>query len=392
MGHEKHAGAAEFVRSKEIEQVMKDTSGMRKYGMKDGKKLQLRKRGKVGMVGIVLLSALLVGCGSKSNTDSAAYTSGMKALKSGDYEKALNELRISVDKGKRKAESYRGEGIAYLKQDAYASAITMFERSINAWKKDRGTDREFYEDVRYYQADALVKNGQLDTALGLYADLTGGLQPSLAYLLRGIVYVSNQDIDKAMEDFDKVVKEDPSFDSCLRIYEALSAVGHKVEGAEYLQKALDDKEEDAQAEFKRGMVYYYLGNDDAASKAFLSAYEKGNTNAISMLAKVSLENGDTQSARKVYQDVIDQGKDTAAAYNGLAICDIADGKYEDALEHIQKGIEQGGETLEDLKLNEVIVYEKKSDFSTAKQKIEEFLKSYPNNVTATREAKFLSTR
>ena len=46
----------------------------------------------------------------------------------------------------------------------------------------------------------------------------------------------------------------------------------------------------------------------------------------------------------------------------------------------------------DLLYNEIVVYEKKHDFQTAKQKAEEFMQLYPDDEAGQREYDFLSTR
>ena len=46
----------------------------------------------------------------------------------------------------------------------------------------------------------------------------------------------------------------------------------------------------------------------------------------------------------------------------------------------------------DLLYNEIVVYEKKMDFATAKQKAEEFMQLYPDDEAGQKEYDFLITR
>ena len=72
---------------------------------------------------------------------------------------------------------------------------------------------------------------------------------------------------------------------------------------------------------------------------------------------------------------------------------MADGDYDTALQDIQTGLslKLSDSSRRDLLYNEIVVYEKKQDFQTAKQKAEEFMQLYPDDETGHREYDFLST-
>ena len=59
--------------------------------------------------------------------------------------------------------------------------------------------------------------------------------------------------------------------------------------------------------------------------------------------------------------------------------------------NIENGLSCGG-AEEELLFNEIVVYEYKLDFNTAKEKMQEFLKKYPDNQEAVRENSFLQSR
>ena len=87
------------------------------------------------------------------------------------------------------------------------------------------------------------------------------------------------------------------------------------------------------------------------------------------LGEVYLSKNDLESARASYEDYIQEEADAAQGYNGLALCDLAEGDYESALNNIQNGIQQADtEEMQDLLFNEIVVYEKSLDFETAKGK------------------------
>jgi tetratricopeptide (TPR) repeat protein len=360
--------------------------------------MKFKRLRKLVLVAVLTLTAALTfplsGCSfPNKGSDSGAYQKGLDALESGDYDSAMTQFRTAVDQDSRVAESYRGEGIVYMKQGDYDSAATVFERSLTALRKSQNQDAEFEEDVEYYLAEAYLRNNQIDQALELYAELEDGKNPAQAYLLHGIANIKNNDIDSAKEDFDQVVKKNLSYENCIRIYEALAGASHKADGAAYLEQALNEEPKTADDYYYQGMVYYDLGNTDKALESFKTAVDEGSADASSMYAKVCIDAGKTDDARSVFNAMVKDGTNLAAAYNGLALCSIADGDYDDALSQIQNGLDQNDDSAnEALLYNEVVVYEKKLDFETAKSKMESFLQTYPDNEEAQREYKFLQTR
>lgn len=335
----------------------------------------------------------IAGCGVYGTSDSGAYTKGVKALKNGDLDTAMTEFRTAVDQNSRVAEAYRGEGLVFMKQGNYESAATVFERSLSAFRRSGSGDENFEEDVEYYLAEAYTRSGDIDQAMSIYAELTSGKTPDRAFLLRGMANIRNNDIDAAMDDFDHVVANNPSYENCLKIYEALSGASHKADGADYLKKCLSSSPESADDYYYQGLVYNELGNSDKALDSLNTAMSEGSKDAYAMYAKISIDGGKTDQARKTFNEQLQKGDNLAAIYNGLALCDIADQEYDDALDHIQEGLNQNDEDMtETLRFNEVVVYERQLDFSTAESKLKDFLESWPDNAEAKREYQFLQTR
>ena len=114
---------------------------------------------------------------------------------------------------------------------------------------------------------------------------------------------------------------------------------------------------------------------------------------LHLLAVNQLEVGDTAFLDdEVHQQVKEQKKDAAKQARGDE-CFAEEGDYEKALYYIGLGISVGDPAaMESLLFNEIVIYERMNDFSTAKQKMMEFLKSYPLDTSARREYKFLSPR
>ena len=95
------------------------------------------------------------------------------------------------------------------------------------------------------------------------------------------------------------------------------------------------------------------------------------------------------SARSVYQEYLSRNADAAEAYNGLALCDIAEQNYDAALQNIEQGLAKAGEEeQQSLLFNRIVVYEYKLDFEQAKAYMAEYVKAYPDDEEAARENQF----
>lgn len=338
----------------------------------------------------IFLCLLLLICTGCSREDSGAYDRGMEALASADYDKAMEEFQQAAKVDDRKAEAYRGEGIIYLRRQDYEHAITLFSLSLQEMKHK---NREFREDVLFYQAEAYQDNGQEQEALDIYASLLKGSQGALAYFSRGNLYLQKGDLEQAQADFRMAVDKSGEYETYIQIYEAYAAVNREGDGALYLEEALQMEATEADQYYQEGRIYTYLEEYDKAKTSLNRAITAGKEEAIFLLGQVCLKTGSVSEARALYQDCLDQELSSAAAYNGLALCEMAEKNYDAALEDIQKGLDcQDGQEEETLLFNEIVIYEYRLDFETAKAKMADFLAKYPRNQAAIRENKFLQSR
>ena len=103
-----------------------------------------------------------------------------------------------------------------------------------------------------------------------------------------------------------------------------------------------------------------------AQKELTEAVNQKSTEGMLLLGMVYRAQGDTSNARSMYQQYVSaDDSEPAKGYNGLSLCDMDDGSYDSALENISKGLEDAStEEMQDLLFNEIVVYEKKLDFSS----------------------------
>ena len=337
---------------------------------------------------MLICGLLLTGCGGIGSLE--YYEQGTECLLNEDYEQAAQLFTQAVEEGERLPESYRGLGISLLESGDNAAAIAAFSRSLNELE---GTNIEFETDVMYYLAEARKDYGEYEKAAEVYTDILKLREDPEAYYRRGNIYLELEEYDKAVADFDAALDDSRDYDRYIDIYYLYREKEMNLEGEAILMRALEIEPENAADYCARGKVCYVMQDYEGAKQELKQALEGNDQEAVLMLGKVYLAMEDVASARSMYQDYLNGDENKAKAYNGLAMCDIYEKNYDSALENITKGLACEDESEEqNLRFNEIVVYEYKLDFDTARTKMETYLELYPDDEEALREAEFLSTR
>lgn len=344
----------------------------------------MRKRG----ICAVCLALLLTGCGSDSAK--TAYEKGVTALQAGEYETAVQAMDEVIGQEYRLPEAYRIQGIASLQLGDYPEAIASLQRSLNALDMSNAS---FERDTLYYLAEARNAYGEPARAIEIYDELLGREEEWQAYFLRGKTYFKLEEYEKAREDFERAVENSKDTDLYIQIYQLYKGTSLEKDGTDFLEKALQIRDETAEGYYNRGRVYYYLQEYEKAEDELTQAMDQGKPEAMLLLGRVYLVKKDVDGARQMYQQALEKEEKKDQAYNGLPLCDIAEENYDGALEQIQKGLQsEGGTARQQLLYNEIIVYERRLDFETAREKMESYLAVYPDDEEAQREAQFLESR
>jgi tetratricopeptide (TPR) repeat protein len=213
------------------------------------------------------------------------------------------------------------------------------------------------------------------------------------YYLTGKTALELDSYSEAASNFEQAYAEDASYDMAIQIYESYLQKDMEADGTEYLEAALSTEPKTAEDYYDRGRVYYYMEDYTNAREELIQASNKGSTEALLQLGMVYLAQNDTSNARAMYQEYIGKVGTSASGYNGLALCDMAEGNYDSALSDISSGIPSATtEEMQDLLYNEIVIYEKKLDFATAYQKAQEYVDMFPEDEEAARELTFLKSR
>lgn len=331
---------------------------------------------------------LLTGCGGENQK---TYEQANADLEEANYDYALNEYQACISAGYKLAQSYRGSGIVKLRTGDYQGAIDDLTNALN----DEKTGKSDRKDLLEYRAAAELKAELYDQAMADCQTLAEDYSLNANdYYLTGCVALAMDSYDEASSNFSEAYGSDSTYEMAIQIYEAYLGQDMEADGTRYLEAALKTEAKTADDYCERGKVYYYMDDYENARTELTTAADKGSTEATLILGMVYMAQGDTSNARSFYQQYIDaDGDNPAKGYNGLALCDISDGDYDSALQNISQGLgDATSDEMRDLLFNEIVVYEKKLDFSTALSKAQEYVQTFKDDDAAAKELTFLQSR
>lgn len=331
---------------------------------------------------------LLTDCGGENQK---TYEQANADLEEANYDYALNEYQACISAGYKLAQSYRGSGIVKLRTGDYQGAIDDLTNALN----DEKTGKSDRKDLLEYRAAAELKAELYDQAMADCQTLAEDYSLNANdYYLTGCVALAMDSYDEASSNFSEAYGSDSTYEMAIQIYEAYLGQDMEADGTRYLEAALKTEAKTADDYCERGKVYYYMDDYENARTELTTAADKGSTEATLILGMVYMAQGDTSNARSFYQQYIDaDGDDPAKGYNGLALCDISDGDYDSALQNISQGLgDATSDEMRDLLFNEIVVYEKKLDLSTALSKAQEYVQTFKDDDAAAKELTFLQSR
>ena len=149
---------------------------------------------------------------------------------------------------------------------------------------------------------------------------------------------------------------------------------------------------------EEGVELLEEGKYEEAIGKFEEAIEKGKNEADAYrgigIARWELE--DYEGALSAFQSALEQDAETTATlYNFLGNCEMKLGDAKSALNYYRLGIASedcSDEMKQEMRFNEIAAYEQTGDYESARTKLKKYLKDYPDDERAAKEAEFLETR
>lgn len=336
----------------------------------------------------LLFSSVLVGCKA---SNSEYVEEGMNFIEEMEYEEALNNFEKALEDSKDERLIYRGMGIAYMGLTEYKRAIDSFKKCLQL---SNGVVQDFDFDVNYYLATAYFKDGQYEEAEKTYSAILDMHPKEMdAYLYRGKTRLALEEDELAKEDFDYVLKKNPTdYNQLIEICNVYEEYGYHEIGKENLQQILSENGEHMN-DYDKGRVYYYLEDYEQACQYLEKSKKDGFADSFLYLGKAYEATGDYNYAASVYNSYITKDETDARVYNQLGLCRLKQQEYQLALEAFQAAMNiEGNDMMQTLRYNEIVALEYLGEYQKASVFMENYISMYPDDVDAQREAKFLKTR
>ena len=332
---------------------------------------------------------LLSGCDSRAKESDleAAYTQ----IEACEYEGALAALDIAEESGEDMAYILRARGVANMGLTNYEEAVEQFIAALgySDWRID-----DFDIDVNYYLADTYERMGKDSEAIDTYSAILGIREKDmLAHYRRGRVRLRLNDHHGALEEFESALKLEPdNYDLRIEIAGRLTESGYEDEGRSYLEQFLAEKEKKL-SDFDKGRIYFYMEDYATAKTYFEEARDDDDQSTILFLGKTYEMLGDYNYATSTYQNYLSKHPEAALIHNQLGLSRLESGDYAGAKEAFQTARNLNNTGIDQtLSFNEIVACEYTGDFNQAKVLMEAYIKKYPDDEAAKREALFLSTR
>lgn len=340
---------------------------------------------RVSLITVLLAGVMLTGCG-QNNTDVKAAMSAIEAL---NYDDAKEYLDAAETDNENERLIARARGIIALGSADYDAAKDYFTKALQTGD---GSVSDFEYDVSYYLAAAEYKSGDYEGAEKTYSAIIG-MQPkdSNAYYLRGTTNLALNKHDEALRDFNSAIDGVKDPDLYIKIYEVLEAAGYKEEGADYLDRAqnLDVKLSD----YQKGRLYFCSENYEDARTFLEKARLSGDEGSVLYLGRTYEALGDLNYAASLYKTYLEKNPGDSQICNQLGLCMLDNGDYEGALKAFESGLNSDdGSSRQTLRFNEIVAYERMSDFKKAAVLMQAYLTDYPDDAQAAKEYEFLKTR
>ncbi len=335
----------------------------------------------------------------KANPDKAEYylDYGFTLIKLGRYEDAVKEFQsilmekeiAIVEQNNKKA--YRGIGIAYLYAQSYEESIKNFDLALKiAERKDLDTD------ILYYKGNALERGGNLLEASKIYTEILEIKKEDAAiYNARANIHRILGNYEESIHDYEKAIEiSKGDFGLYFGKFAALKELSRTSEAEEVLKIAAELPVNSEKDSFELAKVYFYQKNYDHAKIQLEQSLKNGFIEANYFLGEISIAEGNYKQAIEYFEAFEESnGIVSAMFYNQLLTCYLNEEEYDKATSTLKKAKRYSDVSIEQQLLrNEIILLEKTGDFKAAYEKMEKYLKRYPEDADAKKDATFLKTR
>ena len=257
---------------------------------------------------------------------------GYAYLQTGELEKAYGYLSKALELSSSYVDARTNLGLYYLKKNDLNQAVEQFKTAINLNKN--------YIPAHYYLAYVLYMKNDRPKALKQLEQINH-ISPNYykAYFLAGKIYTEADSVNKAVNNFTKMLKID----------------------------TFEWDTSDINTYFKNTITLLNILKNKHPRK--LEIYD--------LISTIHIRNGEYDKAIKNYEEAIKNGVDYPTVHNNLAVIYLQDSKKTKAIEEYQKAIKK--KPKEPIFVyNLAVLYKDKNDVDKATEHFNKVLKIDPN--------------
>ncbi len=325
----------------------------------------------IKIIPIILVAVMLAGCGKKD---------------------------IEAQDGVKEA------AIASLKEEKYDEALAGFDEALG-YANGRVTAREvdicYYKAVTQYLMEDVTGACETLNSIIAYDDKNAD-----AYYLRGSIYLSEGEYDKAVADYRSSIAAAPGdLERVIMVFSDLNGNGQRESGLSIVSAALSSLGDTDEDQLWRGRFYILLEQYDNALDALTKSAGAGFKEADVYLAQALVAQGDTEGASQklsayvLSEDPTAEGLATAGEqYMTMAEYESAAECFERALafysieDEKEKPKDLSQETYRRLLGDRVAACEFMGEWDEALTHAREYIALYPQDERMLKEIKFLASR
>ena len=204
------------------------------------------------------------------------YTSGLIKYHSKRYKEALGDFSKSIKKDTKFFDAYIMKGQCYERMDENKKALKEYSKILKLNPK---------------YVDAYIRRGQLykklletDNAIADFSEALDIKSDPFVRMYRAESYIIIKEWDKAMDDFNKVLKKQPNNVHAklgiVRIYQLQSKLDTAIQEVTKIITADSNLKE---AYLLRAEIYHQQNNNDLACKDLAEAYRLGSAKAEQLI-------------------------------------------------------------------------------------------------------------
>ncbi len=323
---------------------------------------------------------------------------GMTLIQLRRYDEALQQFDIVlVNSGnsrqvtKLNKFATRGKGLAFLQKQDYSEALTCFNNAL-----EMDAENSWNVDILYYKANTLECMGSTNSAIDVYSDVLKEEKNNMKALLsRANLYRLNEKYEKAIDDYEQALKQEKgNYSSYIGLYTCYIAMGRADKGEDILKQASELEVKTEEDKYYLGQVHFYQKSYKYAKIEMEYAYDNGFPEASYFLGEIALSEKEYEKAIEYFEQYrAYKLSESPTVCNQEAVCYLALFQYEKAQEMLDIGLGVAGSPArQQLLRNQVALYEEQNELMKAYETLQEYIVSYPDDLEATNEYRFLKKR